>query len=629
MTSWFASPLDVDLERAMELVRRADPAAPKAVKKLLRNATKQRHLGHQTTAHLLSAQIEERRSNWPEAHRQALLAVELLEQRRLRTLTADLRMETDLSYACEAAVFPLLTVRGMPDRPIARALEIIERSRSRVLLELLGADAPAPQGLEGLVKRERDLMREAVASAADVTPDRVPFTHQHSNAWWARDELNRAWRDIAATGPAGAAYVAMRRGDPAGYDEIRAILGSLGERTGRRVLLVEFLVHGPGVFVLLARQDYPEPIAVPVRRAPAPNRFRTVEAARAVDPAGWDAPYRPLLAPIADHCDPGDVVWLVPDADLHDVPLPAVTVGGTALCERNPVCSTPSATIMRYCVAGPVTRAARLLVLADSRTDRPLPHARAEALAISAAFPAATTHLGAEVTREHTRSLLTGGEYDIVHIACHSRFNSEDPLRSGVLLADGELTVADVLSMRLSARLVTLSGCETGAAQLRTGNELIGFTRALLRSGARSVLVSRWPVEDVAAGLLMSELYQAVADGRPTAVALSAGQARLRSVTVAEVISHCQEVARTTSGPRAQRDWRLDVAALRVKAFDFAAAAEEYDRLADGSSDAAELRGLATRCRLAAAAGRAVDYTVRPFDHPYHWASFSLVGDWR
>jgi CHAT domain-containing protein len=108
-------------------------------------------------------------------------------------------------------------------------------------------------------------------------------------------------------------------------------------------------------------------------------------------------------------------------------------------------------------------------------------------------------------------------------------------LRSGLRLADGFLDVADTFRrVRLTADLVTLSGCETGLGHLRTGDEVIGLVRAWLYAGSPSVLVSLWTVDDFSTQLLMQEFYASLTDLGP-ARAISQAQAVLGALTTNEI----------------------------------------------------------------------------------------------
>ncbi len=57
---------------------------------------------------------------------------------------------------------------------------------------------------------------------------------------------------------------------------------------------------------------------------------------------------------------------------------------------------------------------------------------------------------------------------------------------------------------------MTLSACKTALGLDAGGEGFVGFTQALLMSGARSVCLSLWKVDDRATSLLMTRFYQSL-----------------------------------------------------------------------------------------------------------------------
>ncbi|CAH1132763.1 unnamed protein product [Ceutorhynchus assimilis] len=89
-------------------------------------------------------------------------------------------------------------------------------------------------------------------------------------------------------------------------------------------------------------------------------------------------------------------------------------------------------------------------------------------------------------------------------------------------LSEFLLSAADILSMKLSARLVVVSSSHTRDQQgWATSDGLVALVRALLAAGAQAVLVSLWPVPDTAAKILLRAFYSAMLQGTRAAKALS------------------------------------------------------------------------------------------------------------
>ncbi len=112
-------------------------------------------------------------------------------------------------------------------------------------------------------------------------------------------------------------------------------------------------------------------------------------------------------------------------------------------------------------------------------------------------------------------------------------------MQSALVVGPGErLSAADVIEgMRLRADLVTLSACRSGISRVLRGDEAMGLVRAFLMAGARSVLVTLWPVEDTSARLFMEYLYRWLIEHRDQDVqrALHQAQRYLSTLRYADV----------------------------------------------------------------------------------------------
>jgi CHAT domain-containing protein len=83
---------------------------------------------------------------------------------------------------------------------------------------------------------------------------------------------------------------------------------------------------------------------------------------------------------------------------------------------------------------------------------------------------------------------------------------------------DGILTAEELASLDLSeAQLVVLSACETASGKLQAGEGVLGLRRALAIAGARTAVMSLWPVQDEATREWMVEFYRSRLSGGSTA----------------------------------------------------------------------------------------------------------------
>ena len=107
----------------------------------------------------------------------------------------------------------------------------------------------------------------------------------------------------------------------------------------------------------------------------------------------------------------------------------------------------------------------------------------------------------------------------LIHIAAHG--NAE---RGEIALAPAGLTtetpqeddyllkMSDISQVQVRAKLVVLSCCHSGRGQIRAEG-VVGIARAFLGSGARSVLVALWALEDMETQHLMSRFYEHLVRG--------------------------------------------------------------------------------------------------------------------
>ena len=177
------------------------------------------------------------------------------------------------------------------------------------------------------------------------------------------------------------------------------------------------------------------------------------------------------------------------------------------------------------------------------------------------------------------------GQHAVVHIASHFVFKPGDDSQSYLLLAGKNeggagyhLTVADFRDNKnLALRhtdLLTLSACETGmSGSASNGREVDGLGTTAQLKGANAVISSLWEVNDASTGELMADFYQRWATGEG-------------KVTKVEALRQAQ----------------VDLLLGKVK-----------------PSPGGRGRGVGFDTPEAPAS----------FAHPYYWAPFVLMGNWR
>ncbi len=150
--------------------------------------------------------------------------------------------------------------------------------------------------------------------------------------------------------------------------------------------------------------------------------------------------------------------------------------------------------------------------------DELAPHISAEVEAIRHLFPQSQCFTGQAADRQALTENIA--DSDVVHIASHAVFRQDNPMFSAFQLAGTWLNFFDICSLRMTATLVTLSGCSAGANRIYAGDELLGLVRGFLSAGAASLVVSLWAVNDPATAMLMKEFYEHLQQGASPRAAL-------------------------------------------------------------------------------------------------------------
>lgn len=134
---------------------------------------------------------------------------------------------------------------------------------------------------------------------------------------------------------------------------------------------------------------------------------------------------------------------------------------------------------------------------------------------------------GADGTGAALRDIWSSG-VDVVHFATHALADLRQPIASLLVLpatdANGKptyLIAGQVQAWRGDVGLVFLSACESAIGPPQYAAGMPGLQRAFLRAGARGVIATLAPIEDVYAQQFAEDFYMRYTKGRSAAQALS------------------------------------------------------------------------------------------------------------
>jgi CHAT domain-containing protein/lipopolysaccharide biosynthesis regulator YciM len=489
------------------------------------------------------------------SERDRLTYLESTFEKMGRTITLNLIALPDSAAAANLAASAILRRKG-------RVLDAIAESRE-TLRTRLDADDQKLLDDYGTVTKQ---LSQLALSGPGRTPPAAYRTHL--------DDLER---DRDALEGRMAARSAQFRADrePVSLDVVRAAIPA-------DAALLEFIVYEPFHAAAKADKDAHDPphyAAYVIRHdtdakgvdlGPVADIDAAVGHLRGAlrDPARTDVSQlsrrvdRLVMQPLRARLGTAKQLLIVPDGALNLIPFEAlVDERGRFQVERYAMSYLGSGRdILRMQVARATTSPA--VVIADPAFGEPpvtksgpvyfapLDGTRKEAEEIGRLLPEAVVLTGSRATKT---ALERMGAPSILHIASHAFFlpengapvaaavadtrsmttavQSSNPLlRSGIALAGanlsrpgdpGILTALEASTLNLwGTRLVTLSACDTGVGDVKTGEGVYGLRRAFFVAGAESLVMSLWPISDQVTRSVMTRYYAGLTRGDGRAAAL-------------------------------------------------------------------------------------------------------------
>ncbi|KAL8658841.1 MAG: hypothetical protein Q9202_007406 [Teloschistes flavicans] len=228
-----------------------------------------------------------------------------------------------------------------------------------------------------------------------------------------------------------------------------------------------------------------------------------------------------------------DTLVICPTRSLHRLPFHALFIdANTPLIERHPVVYAQSFSILRYCL--PDTSSAETnqqrenaahpipsprAVLHKKTILHPLPNDDPSTPSIQTLGTSLSASTLSGLTITAPQALAHFSNATLIHYYGHISFHARSPQSSGLCLNEAsrkatprhavkgaETLTAEMIydQLRLNTAtnadgaaraLVTLIGCNSGAAQVSKGDDLNGLVTAFLLAGAGSVVSTLWPID--------------------------------------------------------------------------------------------------------------------------------------
>ena len=431
----------------------------------------------------------------------------------------------------------------------------VRRSRARFLIDA-GRFADAERDLRVLA----DTIEEGLAHTVPSDVMRRGFIEAQQDVFGAYIDL------LGQRGEAAEALVVAERARARAFLDLRA------ERTGDTRLstpasmvdaqraaarlqstIVAYWVGPSAVSIWVVRPDRaPALVRVPV----LPSRLTTlVQATAGLDGSGraargllmtdraqhapWRELDRLLIAPVRRllPAAAGSRLTIVPHGPLFALSFAGLReAGGRTLLEAHDLHYVPAIAALGMAATAAPPPAEGALLVGDpgplqtepgAETLPALPWARREVAAVRTALGPGTTLLTAgDASEAAVRAGLAGRR--VLHFATHGVVSNAATSPSFLALhpsgdSDGRLLADEIYDLRLDADLVVLSACRTALGPVE-GDGVIGFARAFLSAGARSVVATQWDVSDRVSYEVMREFYARRARGASKSRALRGAQ---------------------------------------------------------------------------------------------------------
>ncbi len=227
-----------------------------------------------------------------------------------------------------------------------------------------------------------------------------------------------------------------------------------------------------------------------------------------------------ILLPPGSLPERGSRLYVVADSELGRLPFAALRRKDRFLVEDHEITYVPSLNALAAIDDRPRQPSGPPAVLGDPRGD--LHSAALEAREVAARLGIAA-HTGGAAT---AGALAEASDAQVLHLAAHTGIGPRGPW---LALADGEVSAAAVVDLRLAPRLVVLASCASAA---RRGRGMWGsLGAAFLAAGSEGVLASLWSIEDEPARRFLLRFYD---EGGAVDAAAALARAQQASIAAGE-----------------------------------------------------------------------------------------------
>jgi CHAT domain-containing protein len=503
-------------------------------------------------------------NQWREATKAYQLAIKALENARLEALNPQSRQEV-LSNAID--VFHRIVQAHLNINQPEKALEYIERSKGRNLVELMTQKNLQPQGVSQEIIEQLNELKQRVVN------EQIRLQSQSINQNLMRsDNLNSYVQDQnylkqyqqeldnfieRKIKPIDPLFSLTQKVEPIPFVEIQAL-------TNAETCLLQWYITREKILAFVVSADG----EVKVWQSSEEDTKQLIDAINNYlqlyysenGKAEWRNQLSSLLQTFADILHINDILDLIPDnckrliiiphLFLHILPLHAFPISQSHVLKFGAVANAqdlhdlfpngvqyaPSCQLLQIAQSFQHFDFNKLFAIQNPTKD--LLYTDLEVNILSNFFTESQIIAKDNATKNAIIPHLKSSNNHCHHFSCHGDFNPNNPFESALFLANKEpLTLGEIFELRLNqCRLVTLSACETGLIDLNSiSDEYIGLPSGFLFAGSPSVVSSLWTVNDLSTSFLMIKFYEILFNVNlniSVAVALKEAQDWLQNLTI-------------------------------------------------------------------------------------------------
>ncbi|MFM6322051.1 MAG: CHAT domain-containing protein [Microcystis panniformis] len=569
--------------------------------------------------------------DWETAIKGYNLAIEAVENTRLEALNPQ-RQQDILSEAMDVyhGIVQSYLNLNQPDR----ALEYVERSKTRYLVQLLTDRDIYPKGnIPQTIITELDRLRRAIIGEEQrlaiqeqtrnrgeiltLDQQRQPILNDYTHLNHLKQLLNQLIdREITPIDPT---FSLTQKVESIPLSEIQSLID-------QDTAILEWYIAGDSIMAFIVTSQ-----ELKVWQSSADDREKLIDFIKDYRDAyennktAWINNLNDCLNQLSEILQIDELLELIPKSCsrliliphwfLHIIPLHCLPLkDGQFLYQRftKGVGYVPSCQLLKLVTLSQRDNFTRLFAIKNpTRKDlKPLLGANLEIERISQGFATEKTIIigeleASEQTLENRRQELQASH--CLHFSCHGKFDNKSPRDSALMLADpdgnlGEsanLTLAEVFEKfdLRECRLVTFSACESGIIESKAdsiSDEYVGLPSGFLFAGSSSVVSTLWTVDPLATTLFMTKFYHdlkriSIRDEGSIAIVLNHTQTWLRTL-------NSKKLARIKDSQKFQ---------------------QILDRVFENKRDRRKFQDL-----LEAAVKR----EPYPFANPYYWTAFIATG---